>query len=109
MLQRILSALMVLCLIPIFSSADETRPSDISTFSGRLPESLQEPLAALIPDESHILSGAVIQYDGSHYSNAPDYLDACTAFVLADAADGPRLYAAAWVWDVVWAKPSSRS
>ena len=102
MLLRILSTLMALCLLPLFSSADEYHPYTISTFSGRLPESLQEPLAALIPDESRILSGAVIHYDGSHYSNAPDYLDACTAFVLSDTADGPRLYAAAWVENQPW-------
>ena len=101
MYRRILACLMLLLLLPA-AMAGELSPYEVFTFAGRLPAELQEPLSALIPDESQVISGAAIRYNGGHYSDAPDYLDAYTALVLVNADDGLRLYAAARVEGLPW-------
>lgn len=102
MFRRFLALMLCLCLIPAVSLAEERAPYEVFTFSASLPVRLQEPLSSLIPDESRILSGAAIQHNGSHYGDAPDYLDSYTALVLVDSAEGLHLYAAAWVENLPW-------
>ncbi|MBE5809324.1 MAG: SH3 domain-containing protein [Clostridiales bacterium] len=102
MFRRILALMTILLMLPAASLAEERPPYEVFTFSGSLPRRLMEPLSDLIPDESRILSGAAILHNGSHYGTAPDYLDAYTAMVLADTAEGLRLYAAAQVEGLPW-------
>lgn len=96
MFRRILSLLMIL-LLPVLALAEISPVYQVSTFSGRLPEALKEPLSSLIPDESRILSGALIRHNGYHVSgeDGPAYRDCLSALVLVNADDGLRLYAAA--------------
>lgn len=102
MLRRIFALMMLLLMLPILSMADEYIPYEMFTFSASLPETLREPLSALIPDETQVISGAAIQHNGSHFGDAPSFLDSYTAMVLVNTADGLRLYAAAWVEDLPW-------
>lgn len=101
MLWKLLALLIALAL-PLCAAADEAIPYEMDTFAACLPDMLREPLSALIPDESRILSGASIRHNGSHYSEEPEYLDAVSALVLAETEEGLRLYAAAWVENLPW-------
>lgn len=102
MLRRILALMMLLLMLPVISLADEIIPYEVFTFSASLPERLKEPLSALIPDETKVISGAAIQHNGYHYGDSPSSLDSYTALVLVATDEGPRLYAAAWVENLPW-------
>lgn len=101
MFRRMIAMLMLL-ILPILGLADEYVPYEVYTFAGHLPERLTEPLSALIPDESRIVSGAAIRHNGDHFGDEPEFLDSYTALVLVDSAEGLRLYAAAWVENLPW-------
>ncbi len=102
MLRRIFALMILLLMLPIISLADEVSPYEMFTFSASLPERLKEPLSVLIPDETQVISGAAIKHNGYHYGDSPSSLDSYTAMVLVGTADGPRLYAAAWVENLPW-------
>ena len=102
MLRRLLVLMMIMLMLPVISLADEITPYEVFTFSASLPERLKEPLAAFIPDETQIISGASIQHNGSHYDDSPSELDSYTAMVLVSTDSGPCLYAAAWVENLPW-------
>ena len=97
MLRRIFSLLLLLMMMRPDALAEDTPIYQVSTFSGRLPEELLESLAALVPDESNILSGASIRYNGYHVSSedAPAYRDCLSALILVDTGDSLCLWAAA--------------
>lgn len=103
-MNRRLITLMLLLMLPVLALAESTPVYQVSTFSGRLPTQLQEPLAALIPDESSILSGAFIRHNGFHITgdDSPSNLDCLSALVLVNADDGLRLYAAAQPEGMPW-------
>lgn len=101
MLRKLLALLLALTM-PLCAAADETAPYEMDTFAACLPDMLREPLSALIPDESRILSGASIRHNGGHFGDEPEFLDAISALVLVGTEDGPRLYAAAWVEKLPW-------
>ncbi len=101
MFRRLIALLLALVLFSP-ALAEEISPYEVCTFAGSLPTRLQEPLSAIVPDESRILSGAAIQHNGSHYSEAPEFLDVYTALLLADTEDGLRLYAAALAEGLPW-------
>ena len=102
MLRRILALMMLLLMLPVISLADELPPYEMFTFSASLPERLKEPLSALIPDETKVISGAAIQHNGYHYDDSPSSLDSYTALLLVATDEGPCLYAAAWVENLPW-------
>lgn len=102
MLRRISALMMLLLMLPVISLADESTPYEMFTFSASLPERLKEPLSALIPDETQVISGAAIKHNGYHYGDSPSSLDSYIAMVLVKTADGPRLYAAASVENLPW-------
>jgi len=101
MFRRMLSLLFVLLMLPA-ALAEEYNPYQVITFSGSLPETLKAPLSTLVTDESTVLSGAAIQHNGDNAYHEPAHKDAHTALVLSSTADGPRLYAAAWVDGLPW-------
>ena len=102
MFRRILTLLMIL-LLPVLALAEDTPVYQVSTFSGRLPEALKEPLSSLIPDESRILSGAAIQHNGyATDTPEPSYDTAYSALVLVNTDEGLRLYAAAQPEGLPW-------
>lgn len=102
MLRRTLILMLILLMLPFTALADEQVPYEVFTFSASLPDRLKEPLSSIVPDETQILSGAAIQHNGYHFSDAPSDLDSCTTMVLVSTADGLRLYAAAWVENLPW-------
>lgn len=102
-MRRCILALMVLLMMmPFTALADEHVPYEVFTFSTSLPEQLKEPLYALIPDETKVISGAAVKHNGHHYGDHPSDLDSYTAMVLVSTDSGPRLYAAAWVEHLPW-------
>lgn len=104
MFRRVISLLLLLMMMLPAALAESTPVYQVSTFSGRLPEELLEPLAALIPDESRILSGAAIRHNGYHIEgdDSPANPDCLSALVLVNADDGLRLYAAAQPEGLPW-------
>ena len=89
-------ALLLALLLPCLAFAEEYVPYEVFTFAGTLPERLKEPLGALIPDESAVLSGAAIQCNGNHVdATSPAHQDCYSALVLAESGEEIRLYAAA--------------
>lgn len=102
MLRRIFILLLMALTLAVPASAEDETPYEVFTFSASLPDALTEPLSTLIPDGLQVISGAAVQQNGSHYGDAPSFLDAYTAMVLVQTADGPRLYAAAWVEGLPW-------
>jgi len=102
MLRRILTLLVVLLMLPVISLSEDLPAYEVFTFAGRLPDKLAAPLAAMIADDSWVLSGAAIQHNGYHYGSSPSDMDSYTAMVLADTPQGLRLYAAALVENLPW-------
>lgn len=84
-------ALLLALLLPCLALAEEIIPYEVFTFSASLPQPLREPLAALVPDETLVLSGAAIQHN--EYSGNAVVCYSAMALVQTDA--GLRLYAAA--------------
>lgn len=104
MFRRILALLMLMMMLPAALAQAETTPLyQVSTFAGRLPERLQEPLSALISDETRIVSGAAIQHSGKFY-NADEIAswESYCAMIVVDTDEGPLLLAAAWVDGMPW-------
>ena len=101
MYRRILAMLMLLLMLPA-AIAEEYIPYEVTPFSGFLPEQLREPFAGIAQTESNILSGAIILHNGDKAADEPEHKDACTALMLYQAADGPRLYAAARTEGLPW-------
>ena len=103
MFRRILAALLCLCMLPLFALAESTPMFQVSTFAGRLPERLQEPLSAMISDETRIVSGAAIQHNGIFFKpDEPDSWNSYSAMLIVDTDEGPLLLAAAWVDGRPW-------
>ena len=94
---RIFALLLCLLMLPA-ALAEEFTPYEMFTFSASLPEKLAEPLSALIPDVSAVLSGAAIQYNGYSTDDTPCY----SAVMLVQSDAGLRLYAAAQPEDQPW-------
>ena len=103
MFRRILALMLTLCLLPVLAQCEGTPLYQVFTFAGRLPEHLQEPLSALIPDESRIVSGAAIQHSGKLYkADAIANWESYCAMIVVDTDEGPLLLAAAWVDGMPW-------
>lgn len=103
MFRRILAALLCLCMLPLFALAESTPMYQVSTFAGRLPERLQEPLSAMISDETRIVSGAAIQHNGIFFkADDPGSWNSYSAMLIVDTDEGPLLLAAAWVDGLLW-------
>lgn len=104
MFRRILALMMIVMMLPAALALAETTPLyQVSTFAGRLPERLQEPLSALISDETRIISGAAIQHSGKLYeADEIGSWESYSAMVIVDTDEGPLLLAAAWVDGLAW-------
>ena len=104
MFRRIFILMITLLMLPCLSLAEEKPVYEAFTFSGSLPQQLKEPLSALIPDESKILSGAAVQHN-SYPTNTPQpsYDTSYSALVLVSTDAGLRLYAAAQPEGMPWA------
>ncbi len=103
MFRRILALMMLLMMLPAALAEDAASPYQVSTFAGRLPQQLQEPLSMLISDESRIVSGAMIEYNYPHLEpDEPASFPSCTAMLIVDTDEGPLLLAAAWVEGRPW-------
>lgn len=104
MFRRILALMMIVMMLPAALALAETTPLyQVSTFAGRLPERLQEPLSALISDETRIVSGAAIQHSGKLYeADEIGSWESYSAMVIVDTDEGPLLLAASWVDGLAW-------
>lgn len=104
MFRRILALLMLMMMLPAALALAETTPLyQVSTFAGRLPERLKEPLSTLISDEIRIVSGAAIQHNSNFYdADEIASWDSYSAMLIVDTDEGPLLLAAAWVDGMPW-------
>jgi len=103
MFRRFLSVMMCLCLLPGLALAETAPMYQVFTFAGRLPEQLQEPLSAMISDETRIVSGAAIQHNSLFFeADEPGSWNSYSAMLIVDTDEGPLLLAAAWVDGLSW-------
>lgn len=104
MFRRILALMMIVMMLPAALALAETTPLyQVSTFAGRLPERLQEPLSALISDENRIVSGAAIQHNDKFFqADVIATWESYCAMVIVDTDEGPLLLAASWVDGLAW-------
>ncbi len=103
MFRRLMLLMMILLMLPILALSESTPLYQVFTFASRLPDRLQEPLSALISDETRIVSGAAIQHNGNFYeADEPASWNSYSAILLVDTDAGPQLLAAAWVDGMPW-------
>ena len=103
MFRRILALMMIAMMLPAALAEEAASPYQLTTFSGRLPEELQQPLSVMISDETRIISGAAIQYtSNAREADEPGSWDSYSAMLIVDTDEGPLLLAATWVDGMPW-------
>lgn len=104
MFRRILALMMIVMMLSAaLAQAENTPLYQVSTFAGRLPERLQEPLSTLISDETRIVSGAAIQHNSKFYeADEIASWESYCAMLIVDTDEGLLLLAAAWVDGMPW-------